>query len=319
VIASAEIYLNMSPNIETYVNSKITIQDSITAPSFASGTSAAIYADFVGRARLATEILWDGITTGEVITKTKDFSSLIQGLVDSYGLIDNGSIVVFWGDREGRTPVPSATKANHLQASTYNYKLRIEFDSAAVLPTPHPSVYYTLKDINDARYIIDDDITNDARVLRVNVGTRIDYTVTPPVAVPVDFADIRQDAISQKKYGRRTWKHHWIGGHVDKAPTLCEKRLQRYKDPTPRMKVKVTPTTDTEMVIHLKTRISDKFITDIGVMGMSDHFWIDNKEMSLGEVVECTYDLTQILATENTPGVFEVDIDHVDDSEEVIA
>lgn len=326
VIISATLLFSANAYIDTLVNSKITIQDSVTAASFSPGTAAAIYADFVGRARLATEVTWDGITNFGTAYKleTPDFSSLLQGLVDSYSGINLGKIVIFWGDREGRTPVPPALKANMISATGYDghaFKLRVEFDSAEVIPEPHPSIFYSLKNISDAKYKLDDkDIINDARVLIPHAGERLDYSVDPPVWVPVDSTFLRRDQTSIDEHGRRTKTLHWAGSNsLFTQASWCEKIIRDKKDPTPEMTAKMIPATDVEIAKHLKTRVSDKFLFDNDSMGMLNKFWIDSKVMTIqGSYVTIDYGLTEITSLENIPGLFEVDVDRVDDVEELV-
>jgi hypothetical protein len=309
VIASAKLLFEATADIDTVVNSKITIQDSITALSF---PIAGIYADFVARPRLATEIIWDGITNFGSAQKleTPDFSPLIQGLVDTYGLINLGAIVIFWGDREGRTPIPPAFKANSITAIGYGghtFRLRVEFDSAVVISTPHPSISYLLDNISAVKYKLDDrNIINDVRVLI-------------PQA-PADYYWARQDKESITKHGRRTKVHSWPGTNAAYyAPALSERQISKCKDPVPTMAAKVIPTTDIELAKHLATRISDKFTIDIDRMGMLNKFWIDSKILTLETgYITAEYGLTEIMAFDNMQRLFEVDVDRVDDTEEVI-
>jgi hypothetical protein len=53
-------------------------------------------------------------------------------------------------------------------------------------------------------------------------------------------------------------------------------------------------------------------------MDMSKRFWVDSKMLLLDKTIDVEYKLTQMRYMENSPGVFEVDIDRVDDPEEVL-
>lgn len=303
--------LNYYDTVPDHVDTRIYVQDAIDAATFVGED----YASYIARPRLA------GYAEQEISTwvtdnyyDSADFKTQIQALVDNYGALDDADIVVFWGDIDERSPA-----GNYLVSDTRWSYLRVEFTSNVVLPVPHNSVLYSLDDIVNMRYKLEDDIiANDARVLVPHSSERPDYSVEPPVMIPVDYAWLQQDQDSIYKYGRRTRLSYFSGTDVAFwGASLCERQVTKYKDVIPTMAARTTPTTDAEMAKHLSTRISDKFTVDNDAMGMYRKFWVDSKVMTIGANVDIDYGLTEIRAT-NVPGVFEVDIDHIGDTEELI-
>ena len=325
-VITANLVTVAAANIDTMVNSKFSIQDSISAPSFPeTGT----YADFVGRARLETMVEWNGITgwTGDEKILSPNLASLIQGLIDEHGAIDHGEIVIFWGDREGNTPVPPEDKSNHIVTHGYapnkSIKLQIMFYSAVDL-IGDPGIFHKFDSIVDARYEINEElIRNDVRVIVPHYSEELDYSYSPPILRPVDLSTVRIDEHSQKLYGRRTVINKSPIGLWDfYAPSWCSGMLRDSKDPIPIMTLRVIPQTDDDMARVLAAKITDKAIIEIDEAGLDGKFFIDGKVLTLlPDGIRADFNLREInpaTVPENVKHVFIIGVDKIGDPEAVI-
>jgi hypothetical protein len=322
IIEASLIFSNGYFSIESHVDSKFSIEDSIAAASF---PTSGIYANFVARSRLATMVDWNDIMSISAPMKSPDIGSLLQGLVDKYGEIDYGSIVIFWGDRDGNTPVPSAGNANLIVVwGIPSVKLRVEFESAQVIPQQHRSIYYFFEDsaIADVTYEVSDEkIVNDIRIIVPHATHVLDFTFEPPIWRPVDYTAIFTDDISQEKYGRRTFVNKEAAGNWGAyGPSYCARILKGGSEPVPEMSLRVKADDDATISKLLATRITDKAFVMIDEAGLEEKFWIDNKVLRFEhDYIVADFGLNKITTLENIPGLFEVDVDRVDDVEEVIA
>lgn len=314
------------PDIDDVVNSKISVEDSIAAVSF-PGTG--VYANFVGRPHLEAMVEWNDIASwgsAWIPKSSPNFAPLIQGLISLYGALDKGAITVFWGDRDGNTPVPAEGKANFIKVKSISgyAMLRIDFEVVNVIEEPFPGIFYSFGDsqISDATLEIgEEEIINDARVIVPHHATELDYSYEPPIWVPIDFMVVEADSGSQQKYGRRTRiNKEVVGNWLHFASTYCEQTIKDYKEPVPSMTLRVLAADDDAISKLLAIRIIDKLLVTIDEAGIEHKFWIDDKVLTLeADHILATFKLREITSPENIPGIFEVDMDRIDDAEEVLA
>jgi hypothetical protein len=324
-ILSASLSLLALSDIDAVVNSKISIEDSIAALSF-PGTG--VYANFVGRSRLETMVEWNNIASwgnAWADKRTPDFSNLIQNLVSLYGAINKGAITVFWGDRDGNTPMPAESKANFIKAQSIGgyAVLHVVFEVINVIEEPFPGIFYGLgsDQINDATYGVDDEnIINDVRVIIPRYEKELDYSYEPPIWKPIDFKVVNIDELSQQKYGRRTRiNKEAVGNWLHFASTYCEQTIEDCKEPIPSMTLTIVAADDEEISKLLAIRIIDKLLITVDEAGIDKRFWIDSKVLTLGAShILATFGLREITSLENIPHVFRVGYDKIGDMEAIL-
>ena len=307
IFSSAKLKLTASESlIEDVVNAKIHIQDSINAKPF-TGT----YDDYNARPRLAGEVEWNvSEWVPWTVYESPDLSSIFQGFVEAHNGLQLANMVIFYGDLEGLTPVPSARHANWIQWMTS--VLHIEFSSEMGIPVQMARNNFTLSEteVQDFYYeLSDDQISNDVRFLVPHYNTRIDLTQDPPVIVPVDFIYCIGDGLSQQKYGRRTnlirgrYPSEWGGPAVTKA------NLEEYKEPRMIARAVIMGKDNATILKCLNTRISDKYHVDIG--DVDADFWVDGINLIMDKVPVMTLNLSEI-KTKETGKIFTLDEDVLD-------
>ena len=119
-------------------------------------------------------------------------------------------------------------------------------------------------------------------------------------------------AIVQQRQGTGNWFHF--------AETYCAKTIKDGKEPVMTGTLKIIASTDKTIINLLAIRIIDKLLVMVDEAGLERKFWIDGKKTKIyPHYVTADFNLREITSLENIPGLFEVDIDKIDDTEEVIA
>jgi hypothetical protein len=323
-ILEAKLMSTALSDIDDVVNTQISIQDSIaTLPFPGSG----VYANYTARPRLEATVEWNDISSWGNAWKdiqSPNFASLIQSLISLYGAIENGAITIFWGDRDGNTPEPPEGKANFIRFRGVGAMLRVDYEVVNVIEEPFPGIFYSFGDsqISDATFEVgEEEVINDARVIVPHHATELDYSYEPPIWVPIDFMVVEADTGSQQKYGRRTRiNKEVVGNWFHFASTWCDQTIKDCKEPVPSMTLRILAADDDAISKLLAIRVIDKLLVTIDEAGIEHKFWIDDKVLTLetGRIL-ATFKLREVTSAENIPGIFEVDVDRIDDAEEVLA
>ncbi len=313
-ITASLTFMNATGYIDTVVNTRIYAQKSAHAKSFPLYTPipgagyGLMYDDYIARERMPNPIDWDGIDAGGNL-ESPDIGSLIQALVTEFGGLYYATIVLFWGDIDGRTPVPPAGTSNLIDCRG-TVTLSIAFSSEIGIPVrPERNIFdLTETDVQDFTYGLDDvEIRNDVRYLIPHHRYELDVTQSPPVDVPVDFMHLESDALSDQKYGRRTqiMKYH-IPNDFGGVAT-CKANLEKAKEPLLQAKVTIAGENTDNIEKCLKARLSD--ICQVDIDFLDEDFWVDGITLSAGVVPEMTMALSQKRSSQSLKiARFDVDV-----------
>jgi len=163
------------------------------------------------------------------------------------------------------------------------------------------------------------DIWNDVRVMLPSYEYTLELKDDGWHKYPVDLVARSTDGASISKYGRRTKTQ---SKHVIEqafAEAYCEGEVAKCKEPVTKVELKVIGSNHANIITALTTRVAQQINYQYAPAGLNDIGSVDNlvMDVDLEGVPRLTLNLTEVGPLELF-NLFEVDIDTVDDSDDLI-
>jgi hypothetical protein len=128
-------------------------------------------------------------------------------------------------------------------------------------------------------------VTNNSSysLAHIGAGARYTYLSSGPVTSTdtqsqvVTYTVSKSDSASINKYGRRSMDLNWpLGQTKAQVTSLVNSYLTRYKEPIPRVSIRLLGANDTNIGLILSLKISDRITVVNTELGMSADFFINS-------------------------------------------
>ncbi len=157
------------------------------------------------------------------------------------------------------------------------------------------------------------EVWNEARVLLPSYSYTLELQDGVWVRIPEDYSHRYLDGESINKYGRRTKTCNKHVIHSDFGEAYCRSEVDKYKEPSHGINVKLAGVDSPNTILALATKISDRISYINSTSGLNDTGLVDSLQLSidLDRIPRLTINLTEVRALDLLDW-FVIDVDSID-------